>query len=82
MNELPPKDLLTELARLREENARLKSLLNARGIPWKEDQNIVAGEEAIQRLSHKETRPLDSAAKISLFRRLFRGRSDVYPVRW
>lgn len=82
MNELPPKDLVAELARLGEENARLKSFLTVHGIPWEEDQKLIAGEEAIQPLSHKEARSLDSDAKVSLFRRLFRGRTDIYPIRW
>jgi len=58
------------------ENARLISLLESHGIEW--------------RLSSPPTAPvpkpkpsrLSTGEKIALFRRLFRGRTDVYPVRW
>jgi hypothetical protein len=82
MNEFPVESTLAELARLRGENARLKSLLRSRGIPWEGDQELTTGGAEIPLLSQEEAGPLDSAAKIRLFRRLFRGRTDVYAVRW
>jgi superfamily II DNA or RNA helicase len=62
-----------ELAALRAENSRLIALLESHGIEW-----------------HLPSRPaslpeppgLSTEDKVALFRRLFRGRTDVYPVRW
>ncbi|MEW5757228.1 MAG: DEAD/DEAH box helicase family protein [Pseudomonadota bacterium] len=61
---------------LRAENARLIKLLEVHGIEWRLSQPIavVAQEPEPSRLSISE--------KVALFRRLFRGRSDVYPIRW
>jgi len=64
---------LDELARLRAENTRLAQLLESHGIAWrisaKQDTSASASS-----LPHQE--------KIALFHRLFRGRSDVYALRW
>jgi hypothetical protein len=62
---------------LQQENTRLKNLLATHNIPWAE-------ETAPPPLSptEKPAHQLSSEEKIALFRRLFRGRSDVYPVRW
>ena len=69
-----------ELRRLREENARLKELLTQHGIAWK----VPATPEPISTPS--ESAPagntLTTDDKIALFRHLFRGREDVYPLRW
>ena len=62
-----------ELARLRAENARLLALLDANGIEWRPPDPVVMPVS---------TAPLSTDEKVSLFRRLFRGRTDVYPVRW
>jgi hypothetical protein len=64
------------LAALQSENARLIALLDAHGIEWRLPQStaVVAREPEAAKLS--------TTAKIALFRRLFRGRTDVYPVRW
>jgi superfamily II DNA or RNA helicase len=61
---------------LRAENTRLISLLEAHGIDWRLPQPaaLVTREPDPSRLS--------TAEKVALFRRLFRGRTDVYPVRW
>ena len=62
-----------ELARLRAENARLIGLLNVHGIAWRASEPTpVPGA----------TPQLTTDEKVALFRRLFRGRVDVYPVRW
>lgn len=65
-----------ELAALRAENARLIALLEAQGIEWRLPQptTLVARRQEASRLS--------TAEKVALFRRLFRGRTDVYPLRW
>jgi superfamily II DNA or RNA helicase len=60
-----------ELARLRAENARLASLLDTHGIAWQPHVHAPANAT-----------PLSTQEKVALFRRLFRGRTDVYPVRW
>ncbi|WP_260292488.1 TOTE conflict system archaeo-eukaryotic primase domain-containing protein [Sedimenticola hydrogenitrophicus] len=69
-----------ELRRLREENARLKALLIRHGIPWEEPitpEPVPAPLEPASVPTHFTTDD-----KIALFRRLFRGREDVYPQRW
>jgi hypothetical protein len=69
-----------ELRRLREENARLKELLTGHGIPWEEatpSEPDPAPPEPAPFSTHFTTDD-----KIALFRRLFRGREDVYPLRW
>lgn len=73
--------LLTECSKLREENARYRALL---GLP-------AETEEAVS-TTHAATSPdpvpaalskqSPSKAKVALFRSLFRGREDVYAVRW
>jgi hypothetical protein len=65
-----------ELTALQAENARLIALLEAHGIEWRSQQPTVllAREPEFSRLSTDE--------KVALFRRLFRGRTDVYPIRW
>lgn len=62
------------LADIRAENARLIALLESHGIPWQ--------QPAVPPVVEVETSKLSTAEKIALFRRLFRGRTDVYPVRW
>jgi len=62
-----------ELARLRCENERLAKLLEFHGIAWQ----IPAKEEIPTPPSS-----LRNEEKIILFRRLFRGRDDVYALRW
>lgn len=61
---------------LRVENARLIALLERHGIDWRSPPKVVAtaGEPESSRLSTEQ--------KVHLFRRLFRGRADVYSVRW
>jgi superfamily II DNA or RNA helicase len=67
-----------ELERLRIENARLIALLEAHGIDWRPPQlkSIEPLEPDLEpsRLSIEE--------KIAIFRCLFRGRTDIYAVRW
>ena len=69
-----------KLRRLREENARLKELLTQHGITWEEPTAaapVPAPTESAPAPTHFTTDD-----KIVLFRRLFRGREDVYPQRW
>src|SRR6266700_214259 len=72
-----------ECDRLREENNRLRKLLSEHGIPipaipTQGPTLVQSVETAIDAVSHTS----DSKAKIALFRSLFRGREDVYAVRW
>jgi hypothetical protein len=63
------------LASLRAENARLTALLDAHGIAWRlPPQAQTPAVAEISRLTTDE--------KVALFRTLFRGRTDVYPIRW
>jgi superfamily II DNA or RNA helicase len=65
-----------DIGALRAENARLTALLESRGIEWRIP--VPAAAEC----SRTEQPRLSTAEKVALFRRLFRGRTDVYPVRW
>ncbi len=61
-----------ELAVLRAENTRLVSLLEAHGIEWRRKP-----QSPVPRVS-----VLSTNEKVALFRRLFRGRDDVWALRW
>lgn len=67
------------LAALQAENARLIALLEFHGIPWR-----LPPEPAppVSEPVPEEHSKLSTDEKVALFRRLFRGRSDVYPLRW
>lgn len=65
-------------ADLRAENARLIALLEANGIDWRDRQT----RSKLPPVSGSEPSRLTPAEKVALFRRLFRGRPDVFPVRW
>ncbi len=67
------------MQRLREENARLKALLTEHGIQWEESAPAV---EPPEETSERDSPQLSTTQKVALFRRLFRGRTDAYPVRW
>lgn len=64
-----------ELDALRAENARLIALLESNGIAWQ-----ISHEPLPQ--AAQEPLKLSTEEKVALFRRLFRGRTDVYPIRW
>jgi superfamily II DNA or RNA helicase len=64
------------LTSLQAENARLIALLEAKGIEWRLPSVPVAPT------TPADSSPLSTAEKIALFRKLFRGRTDVFPVRW
>jgi len=67
--------VLDEAAALRAENARLTALLDAHGIAWRLPPEPAT--PLVTKPSHFTT-----DEKVTLFRKLFRGRTDVYPVRW
>lgn len=63
---------------LKAENARLIALLDAHGINWQP-----RAEPALIPLTHIESSyALDTQSKVALFRSLFKGRTDIYPLRW
>jgi superfamily II DNA or RNA helicase len=64
------------IARLKEENERLIALLEANKIQWRDAPDQTTW------ISRPERSRLSTSDKVALFRRLFRGRTDVYPVRW
>ncbi|PKM24077.1 MAG: DEAD/DEAH box helicase [Gammaproteobacteria bacterium HGW-Gammaproteobacteria-13] len=68
------------LEHLRAENARLIALLDAHGVEWRlpDEPPLVEPTSPPPLISSS----LDTDAKLALFRRLFRGRTDVFPVRW
>ncbi len=68
------------LERLRAENARLVALLESHGIEWR----LPDEPPKVEPVSSTPllVSSLDTDAKLALFRRLFRGRADVFPVRW
>ena len=70
-----------QLAALHAENARLIALLEDHCIEWRlplEPNPTVSASPVLE----SEPSSLSTADKVALFRRLFRGRTDVYPVRW
>lgn len=82
-------DVLAECARLRAENARLKALLGYTVELEPAETPLKTGAPAdpgpLSRptlLVGKVNGASAPAEKVALFRDLFRGREDVYPVRW
>ncbi|HSI48133.1 MAG TPA: DNA primase small subunit domain-containing protein [Ideonella sp.] len=73
-------------AALQAENARLVALLESHGIGWRTPP--AAATQAVLTAPAPAPVPappglrLSMDEKVALFRRLFRGRTDVYPVRW
>lgn len=67
---------ISELERLRAENARLRAVLDAHGIDF---QRSLAEPVAPQ---HSEASRPGTDEKVALFRQLFQGRTDVYPARF
>lgn len=64
-------------AELRVENARLVALLESHCIEWRQLPEPIATPA-----NEIESSKLSTGEKVALFRRLFRGRTDVYPIRW
>ncbi|MDA8361426.1 MAG: DEAD/DEAH box helicase family protein [Gammaproteobacteria bacterium] len=65
------------LLELKAENARLIALLEANGIQW-----CALPEHVVPPVSTPESSQLSTDEKVALFRRLFRGRTEVYSIRW
>ncbi len=78
MGETPSHETADQYQKLQEENSRLKALLKQHGISWDEEQ-INASRVP---LTNDLPVYLSTDQKVTLFRRLFRGRVDIYPTRW
>jgi hypothetical protein len=64
------------LAALRAENVRLIKLLESHRVDWRlPPENVSVNPEP-------EASNLSTCEKVAIFRQLFRGRTDVYPIRW
>lgn len=75
----------SELDQLRQENARLIGLLEAHGIAWRSGEPgptepAPSGEGDSEAAPAKG--PSSTQEKVTLFRSLFRGRDNVYALRW
>ncbi|MBN8886812.1 MAG: DEAD/DEAH box helicase [Rudaea sp.] len=70
--------LSEQVAALQIENARLVALLETHGIAWRNACEKLAPPPTPESESPKRS----AAEKVELFRHLFRGRLDIYPVRW
>ena len=71
----------SELDQLRRENARLIALLEAHGVAWRSSGPAPSPRPlASDEITGSE--PRSAQQKVALFRRLFRGRDDVYALRW
>jgi superfamily II DNA or RNA helicase len=71
--------MVDPLAALQAENARLVALLKSSGIDWRSPSDAKA---ALSIPKEVEPSKLSTPEKVALFRRLFHGRTDVYPIRW
>ncbi|WP_459570135.1 TOTE conflict system archaeo-eukaryotic primase domain-containing protein [Cupriavidus sp. 8B] len=81
MEALTREQLLLEVAQLQAENARLIALLEARAVHAV--QPVPSREPAASpALRNADAAGLSPTQKVRLFRGLFRGRTDVYAVRW
>lgn len=68
-----------DLMRLRVENDMLKALLTKHGIALPLQVGLAVEIGSVQQSNANTLSPDE---KIKLFRRLFHGREDVYPIRW
>lgn len=87
MNTDDPKHSLerarAEHARVFQENARLKEILRRHGIaPGVSEVKPANTSASDAPASLQVTRHSPESAKVALFRSLFKGRADVYALRW
>jgi superfamily II DNA or RNA helicase len=73
-----------EVSRLLEENARLRSLLITHGIPIQGAAKSTLHLPLASNSAPEPRKPgvATAAQRIALFRSLFRGRDDIYAIRW
>ena len=67
------------LEQLQAENARLVALLEAHHIEWRQKEVLSPILLSVTEIPAQYLRTQD---KLELFKRLFRGRTDVFPLRW
>jgi len=70
------------MQRLREENVRLRCLLQKHGIQIPAAQSTTGTPVTTNALPSAHIPVLKAEQRIALFRSLFHGRDDVYAVRW
>ena len=74
-----------ELTFLREENAKLKKLLDQHGIAWRSEfgreEGIIQEQKKYPQDATDQT-SFSLAEKVTVFRRYFQGRQDVFARRW
>jgi hypothetical protein len=71
----------SELDQLRRESARLIGLLEAHGIAWRSSRPAPTEPAPVAEAAPAKG-PSSTREKVTLFRSLFRGRDDVYALRW
>ncbi|MGH8455374.1 MAG: TOTE conflict system archaeo-eukaryotic primase domain-containing protein [Stenotrophobium sp.] len=71
------EDALAELTRLRHENAQLQNELEKA-----KETTTTKEKAATASASQQTTIALSTDQKVALFRELFKGRQDIYPLRW
>ncbi|MBM6993088.1 MAG: DEAD/DEAH box helicase family protein [Prevotella sp.] len=74
--------LISQIKLLTEENQRLKNLLKAHGIECSQDESRMTELSAGKHKDSSLKQHLSPQQKIELFRNLFRGREDVFALRW
>jgi hypothetical protein len=72
-------EVLQEYDRLRRENERFRNLL---GLPEESQKAFQVTKKPSTTTSATVSNDSTTEAKVALFRRFFRGREDIYPVRW
>ncbi|WGS40163.1 DEAD/DEAH box helicase (plasmid) [Burkholderia sp. JSH-S8] len=75
------EELLAELTRLQAENTRLTALIPA-ALTVRDKFVQMTRIESYPAVRNMGGQVLSPEHKIQIFRRLFRGRTDVYPLRW
>ena len=70
-----------QLTELQIENARLIALLVSNGIEWRAPVATIS-TSTDDPVSEIEAPTMSTNQKVALFGRLFRGRTDVFPIRW
>src|SRR5713101_4098398 len=76
------RSVLAEVQRLREENIRLRCLLQEHGVHIPAVQSTTGTPVTTSALPSAHIPVLKAEQRIALFRSLFHGRDDVYAVRW
>jgi len=74
------KNKIDDLIALRTENQRLIALLELHRIDW--HTPAAAAPDIPLGICDPVQSTLNASERVALFRRLFRGRTDVYPIRW